>query len=164
MAVRFFFYGTLMRGQANHRVVVEVGGRFVSDAVTTDAWRLVDLGPYPALVSRDVSTNDADAHRVVGEVFEIDEPGIEVLDKFEGCPDLYARVRTTVEVAGEHVEAWAYVLARSVPTHAVVIGNGRYADRGSGRVLYTGAREAMDAFGRISSPPGPRKSTIPPGG
>src|SRR4051812_88896 len=45
-----FFYGTLRRGERNHHVLAATGARFVGRAVTRDARRLVDLGPYPALL------------------------------------------------------------------------------------------------------------------
>ncbi|MBC7051966.1 gamma-glutamylcyclotransferase, partial [Salmonella enterica subsp. enterica serovar Enteritidis] len=43
-----FVYGTLMREQANHRVLVEIGARRVGEAVSMEPRTLVDLGPYPA--------------------------------------------------------------------------------------------------------------------
>jgi gamma-glutamylaminecyclotransferase len=127
-----FFYGTLMRGQANHRVLVDVGARFVGEAATVDAWRLLDLGPYPALVRlvrAGASAKEAGGGRVAGEVFAVGDAAIEALDVFEGCPDLYARERIAVEVEGKRIDAWTYVLASEAPAHAVVIASRRYADR-----------------------------------
>ena len=61
-----------------------------------------------------------------GELFEVTEAALEVLDVFEGCPDLYARERIVLEGS----EAWTYVLAKPIPRHAVVLSEGRYEGGG----------------------------------
>lgn len=152
---RVFVYGTLMRAQPNHRVLVEVGARFVAEARTREPRTLVDLGPYPALLPRDADAGpdagaDAGASRVAGELYEVDDDALGVLDEFEGCPDLYTRERIALEDASAEgdadadagLDAWTYVLARAVPPHARVVAGGRY--RGGGRVLAEGAREVTD--------------------
>ncbi len=63
---------------------------------------------------------------MAGELFEVAEAALEVLDVFEGCPDLYVRER----IALEGSEAWTYVLARPIPRHAVVLEDGRYPGGG----------------------------------
>lgn len=142
--MRVFVYGTLMKGHANHRVLAALGARLIGAARTAKARTLVDLGPYPALLACDAE-RDARASCVHGEVYEIDDAdaarALEVLDEFEGCPDLYAREAIAIE-GGE--EAWTYALACAVPAHARVVEGGRYA--GTGRVLRQDAREAVDAL------------------
>ncbi|CAN5922901.1 hypothetical protein BH11MYX4_BH11MYX4_44740 [soil metagenome] len=139
--VRVFVYGTLMRGHANHRVLVELDASRLGEARTAAPRTLVDLGPYPALLPADPA-RDAGAGAgavsvsVSGELFEVDEAALEILDVFEGCPDLYVRERIALEGAGE---AWTYVLARPIPRHAVVLAQGRY--RGGGVALEKDARE-----------------------
>ncbi len=77
---------------------------------------------------------------MAGELYEVEEDALAVLDAFEGCPDLYARERIRlVRDEGVEVEAWTYVLARETPAHAVVVTSGRYA--GGGVVLEVDARE-----------------------
>ena len=133
--VRVFVYGTLMTGQANHRVLVELDAVRLGGARTIACRTLVDLGPYPALLPASPE-RDADRGSVAGELFEVAEAALEVLDVFEGCPDLYVRER----IALEGSDAWTYVLARPVPRHAVVLEDGRY--EGGGAAL------ANDAFER----------------
>jgi gamma-glutamylcyclotransferase (GGCT)/AIG2-like uncharacterized protein YtfP len=135
---RVFVYGTLMLGHSNHRVLVELAAFRIGEARSVAARTLVDLGPYPALLPTD-ATRDAGAAGVTGEIFEVDESALEVLDVFEGCPDLYRRERIALEHAGTAIEAWTYVLARPVPGHAVVLEKGRYC--GGGVVLEKDARE-----------------------
>lgn len=124
-----------MAGQANHRLLVELDAVCLGEARTVASRTLVDLGPYPALLPASPA-RDADRTSVVGELFEVAEAALEVLDVFEGCPDLYVRER----IALEGSEAWTYVLARPIPRHAVVLVDGRYP--GGGVVL------AKDAFAK----------------
>jgi gamma-glutamylaminecyclotransferase len=135
--VRVFVYGTLMKGHVNHRVLVELEARPLGEARTIAPRTLVDLGPYPALLPAD-EARDAVRPAVTGELFEVAEAALEVLDVFEGCPDLYRRERIALEGA-EGAEAWTYVLARPIPRHAVVLGEGRYV--GGGVALERNARE-----------------------
>jgi gamma-glutamylcyclotransferase (GGCT)/AIG2-like uncharacterized protein YtfP len=132
-----FVYGTLMRAGANHAVLLRLGGTFAFEASTVEPRGLVDLGPYPALLpSLDSS---ADAVRVHGEVWEIDDRALRELDAFEGCPDLYVRERVRVAPSdgSEAIEAFTYVLARRPPRSARIIPTGRY--RATGIPLPTGA-------------------------
>jgi gamma-glutamylcyclotransferase (GGCT)/AIG2-like uncharacterized protein YtfP len=43
-----FVYGTLKRGQRNHRLIADQ--RFLGEATTEPRYRVFDLGPYPGLV------------------------------------------------------------------------------------------------------------------
>lgn len=118
---RLFLYGTLMRGGANHAVLEAASARFVGRALTVERRRLVDLGPYPALVP------GAGATAVHGEVFDVADAALAELDDFEGCPTLYRR--EAIAVIGEdgtRGEAFTYVLARAAPQGARDIEDGRY--------------------------------------
>jgi gamma-glutamylcyclotransferase (GGCT)/AIG2-like uncharacterized protein YtfP len=109
MAPLVFFYGTLMT--AFNRP----GRRRVDDHLTFRgrghiAAALFDLGMYPAAVP----ASDA---RVLGEVFEMTQPGLvlQTLDEIEGYhpgePDesLYTRLLTPVMLEdGTRAGAWAY--------------------------------------------------------
>jgi gamma-glutamylcyclotransferase (GGCT)/AIG2-like uncharacterized protein YtfP len=130
-----FFYGTLMRMGANHRVLIELGARFVTEAKTCSPRVLVDLGPYPALLPDGTLEG---ACCVAGEVFEIDEAMLGALDEFEGVPLLYTRESIALEASdGRALTAFVYVLARRPPARARPIADGRY--RGRGVVLEDGA-------------------------
>jgi gamma-glutamylcyclotransferase (GGCT)/AIG2-like uncharacterized protein YtfP len=102
-----FVYGTLKRGQRNHRLLADQ--RFVRATATAPGFRLYDLGPYPGLVA------DADGGPVQGELFSVSECCMAELDDFEGVPDLFDRVR--VELA-DGSTAWAYQYMRAVPHDA----------------------------------------------
>ncbi len=134
MKASVFVYGTLMRGEANHHILVEVGAQSLGDALTVAPRQLVDLGPYPALLAADAA-RDPHASRVAGELYEVDEAAFVVLDRFEDCPDVYVRERIMLEHAGVQSTSWTYVLTGEAPSHATLIAGGRYAARrGAGAV------------------------------
>lgn len=103
-----FVYGTLRRGGVNHHVLAGVGARWVANARTAEKRTVIDLGPYPALLARDEAR---DAAPIEGELFEVDDDGIEAIDAFEGVPDLYRRERIGVVTEAGPADAWAYVFA-----------------------------------------------------
>ena len=69
---------------------------------TQPLYELIDLGPYPALI-------EGGETAVSGEVFDVDESLLPLLDEYEDCPELYRRL--PVRLCGEWV-AQAYVMPR----------------------------------------------------
>ncbi len=82
-----FVYGTLLQGEPNHGRLADA--TFLGAATTRAEFVMVDCGPYPALVP-----TDAGGVRVVGEVFAVDDRGLDRLDELEDAPRLYQRVAT----------------------------------------------------------------------
>lgn len=130
MATHLFVYGTLMKGFANHRVLVELGAERLGTARTTAPRTLVDLGPYPALLP-ELAERDAGSRPVEGELYAVGDDALVELDRFEGAPELYRREGVVVETEAGRVEAFTYVLARRVPARARVLASGRYERRGT---------------------------------
>ncbi len=141
-----FVYGTLMSRGANHEVLLRLDAKLVSPAETLRRWALVDLGPYPAILS-DTVTEDVDKTFVVGELYRVRDDALGILDDFEGCPDLYTReeidlrcvrdLRPSTHLA-DTPRAFTYVLRGPPPPSARLIASGRYRERGS--VLPHGAK------------------------
>lgn len=138
--VHVFVYGTLMRGGANHDVLVRLGARWLAAARTTRGRTLVDLGPYPALLRLD-ETRDAVAPEVHGEVFVLDDGALPALDEFEGCPTLYLREPIDLVTDDGATTAFTYVFAKKTPRSAQPIATGRYTK--IGMVLGDGANESQ---------------------
>ena len=114
--VRLFVYGTLLSGLPNHGWLR--GAPLLGAATTADAWRLVDMGGYPALVDA------AGATPVAGELYAGDDALLAHLDVLEDVPDLYRRASIRLN---DGMEAVAYVLvAGRAPAHAPVIDHGDY--------------------------------------
>ena len=79
-----FVYGTLKRGERNHRLLA--AAEFVGPAFTEPRFRLIDCGPYPAMIEH------CDEPLVVaGEVFRIDDAILVELDRLEDEGRLYRR-------------------------------------------------------------------------
>lgn len=104
---RVFVYGTLKRGESNHRLLAR--SRFVGVATTEPRFRLLEAygGAYPYLVAGQQS--------IRGEVYEIDGGTLYSLDRLEGYRadsevNHYNRETITVTIDDEQVEAMVYVL------------------------------------------------------
>ena len=83
-------------------------GRPAAKAATVKAFRLIDMGAFPAAIP----SEETDV--VKGELIEVDDNMIEEFDRIEGTPTFYTRdkVRVTIE-GGEEVDAEMYVINNS---------------------------------------------------
>lgn len=106
-------YGTLLRGESNHRELAEAS--FVRHARTEPRYELADLGGYPALVE-DGST------AISGEIYDVDSELLARLDAFEEVPELYER--KPIALAGEEVHG--YVMPRTLADGAPRIMDGNW--------------------------------------
>ncbi|XP_070096525.1 gamma-glutamylaminecyclotransferase isoform X3 [Equus przewalskii] len=93
-----FVYGTLKRGQPNHKVLLGgTHGRaaFQGRGRTAEPYPLVIAGEHnvPRLLNV-----PGQGHRVVGEIYAVDEQMLRFLDEFEGCPDMYQRTPLPIAV------------------------------------------------------------------
>jgi gamma-glutamylcyclotransferase (GGCT)/AIG2-like uncharacterized protein YtfP len=89
-----FVYGSLKRGQANHRELS--AARFIATVRTAPTFALRDIAGYPALVPGD--------RAISGELYELPRQSLPRLDEFEG----EGYLRETIELAGG-IEALAYI-------------------------------------------------------
>ncbi|HTQ31898.1 MAG TPA: gamma-glutamylcyclotransferase family protein [Opitutaceae bacterium] len=99
-----FVYGTLRRGQPNHRQLLRLGARFLGPAVTLRPLRLgraADGLPVLYATARD---------GLRGELYAVDMPAAwTALDEFEGHPAFYRRHLDRVRrPGGTEAEAWLY--------------------------------------------------------
>jgi len=99
-----FVYGTLMRGEANHRLLVDA--ERVGAAVTMG--QLFDLGSFPALVL--TGTDDL----VDGELYRVTDAELAALDRLEGVKfGLYTRVKVAVLCGERKLRAQTYTQSRA---------------------------------------------------
>jgi gamma-glutamylcyclotransferase (GGCT)/AIG2-like uncharacterized protein YtfP len=99
--MRLFVYGTLMQDGCRHEVLS--GQLFLGPARTQPLYALLDLGAYPGLVS--VPSGGV---AVEGEVYQIADEIIPLLDQIEGAPELYQLGRVFLEGIEEPVYAYFY--------------------------------------------------------
>ncbi len=76
MSERLFVYGSLKRGLSNHCYLA--GQRFIAEARTQPAYRMVNYGGYPGMFPV-----ENDGVSIAGEVWEVDEPCRKRLDVLE---------------------------------------------------------------------------------
>ncbi|VDK87799.1 unnamed protein product [Litomosoides sigmodontis] len=111
-----FVYGTLKRGEPNASVMTDlVTGmqRFAGTGRTVNAYPLIIASKYniPFCLNKCGIGN-----RIRGELYEVDDQKLEILDKFEGHPTFYRRQSEEVEMDdGTVVTAWIYLLPKWTP-------------------------------------------------
>ena len=88
---RIFVYGTLRRGEVAHKLLANAS--FIGEGRTTAHFQLLDLGDYPGMTEGGMTS-------VMGEVYEVDETLLGVLDRYEGYPELYDRKTIHLEEGG----------------------------------------------------------------
>jgi len=109
---RVFIYETIKRGFPNDISGI-IDHKFIGACRTVEHYPLVIGGAWhsPYLIDE-----PGTGHRVLGEVLEVDDHGLQALDRMEGThvPNGYRRVGISVETDGgiEPFQAWAYVKSR----------------------------------------------------
>jgi gamma-glutamylcyclotransferase (GGCT)/AIG2-like uncharacterized protein YtfP len=103
-AVLVFVYGTLQRGGTLHEHLD--GQRFAGTAQTRQDYRLFRIDWYPGLVEAPARGQGLAIH---GEVWDVDEPTLELLDQVEGVDSgLYERRPIRLKEPFDQLEVIAY--------------------------------------------------------
>lgn len=84
-----FVYGTLKQGFPNENFLKN--SEFVSK-VEMDCCILFDLGAVPGLKCLEHTPKNKE-HKVIGELWLVNDETLQILDKLEGHPNLYERQR-----------------------------------------------------------------------
>lgn len=93
---RIFVYGTLLRGESNHHLLMDA--RFLGAALTEPVFSLFDLGGFPAMSPQGCTS-------IVGEVYEVSQEVLVAIDRLEGNPNWYTRTAITL-VGGMTAETY----------------------------------------------------------
>ena len=91
---RIFVYGTLKRGQLRHFYLAGEGAVFVAEARTAPSYVLYQppQGDYPCMVE-----DRAEGAAIEGELWDVPDACLQMLDEIEGHPDLFRR--QTIQLA-----------------------------------------------------------------
>ncbi|VDM58288.1 unnamed protein product [Angiostrongylus costaricensis] len=110
LSFRVFVYGTLKRGEPNADVITNTAGRY----------RFIGEGrtkvPYPLIVASKynipfVLNEPGKGYQVEGEVYEIDDVKLNILDKLEDYPTFYWRQEEKILLStNSETTAWMYLL------------------------------------------------------
>ena len=102
MAIHVFVYGTLKRGCSAHGLLKP--SDFIGEGSVAGYTLLVNEAPYPLAVEAPPEC------RIYGEVYRVPAYVLARIDRYEGAPILYRRVRVHVSLADSgYIDAWMYV-------------------------------------------------------
>lgn len=105
--MKVFVYGSLMSNYENHHVMEEANGKFISKALTSD--KIFDLmgvnDYYPTIVKGN--------RKIYGEIYEVDDEGIEILNRLEGYPNFYDKKEFSFDTENGKINALMYVMTNN---------------------------------------------------
>ena len=104
MKYRLFVYGTLKRGQGRSPLLD--GQTFLGEAKTEPRYRLISCGAFPCLVEAAREDVEGAGVAVDGELWEVDDACLALLDQVEGVAGGLFERREVRMVAAEGVEAY----------------------------------------------------------
>lgn len=122
-----FVYGTLKSGETNHRILTDPANgqsTFLGEAKTLKKWPLVLVSPYeiPCLLPC-----EGLGHEVRGEVYQVDDRMLEVLDRLESHPDYYVRSQEDILMLSQPKSPTEACVEGTAPTPPTEAGDRRRA-------------------------------------
>lgn len=96
--VKLFVYGTLRSKDYNHYLLKDE--KFLGNCITFNRYKL-EFKELPFLY-------DEPIEHIEGELYEISEEKLKILDKFEGHPRLYIRKTIKVLFDNDVIECYCY--------------------------------------------------------
>lgn len=101
-----FVYGTLQSGLSRSSYLADQ--KFIRKALTTPGYQLFDLGSYPGMIE----SSDGDC--IPGELYEVDELCLEMLDNVEAVDEgLYRRSNVSLQSPLDGTSALTYLYLQS---------------------------------------------------
>lgn len=106
-----FVYGTLKRGYGNHRVLGD--SEFISEGITIDVFTMYN-GGFPFVSS----SKEEGLGWVKGEIFRVTDKNVwKALDRLEGVPHMYVRLRTEVDTGFDDITCIMYVASENTNSY-----------------------------------------------
>lgn len=98
--INLFVYGSLQRGLGIDSLLKN--SVFLGDGITVDKFLMFDLGSFPGIVK------DSRGKNIFGEVYQINQATLDILDIVESHPDSYTRKMFEIQMEDEAKECWIY--------------------------------------------------------
>lgn len=117
--MKIFVYGTLMKGEFNHSILSSPHVNYLKNGITKRNYTLYNLGAFPGMVANG-------SNSVVGEIYEVDDFTINMLDGLESHPTFYKRTKIELQ-GGEKVQT--YILNESYLEGCEIIKSGDWKSR-----------------------------------
>ena len=108
-----FVYGSLLSGMGNHRVLIPEESSLVGTCKLSHLYTMWDLGGYPAVSEGGEGT-------IVGEVWSVSDTAWRQIERLEGYPSYYGRIRVSTPFGG----AAMYTLERDYVGRYPVVHDG----------------------------------------
>lgn len=102
--IKVFVYGTLMKNRWNHCYLD--GQTFLGEAKLNN-FEMYNVASFPGIVRKE-------NEYVIGEIYEVDQDTLKILDRLEGEGSMYKRTLEKVFINDRAEEAYAYVWLGSV--------------------------------------------------
>lgn len=99
---KLFTYGSLRRGYHNHGLLR--GSTFIGEYHTGPGYTKLEGPGFPFLVV------DETGDGCYGELYEVTDLTLEMIDRLEGTPDVYVRTLITIHNAFDTVKAYSYLM------------------------------------------------------
>ncbi|KAK6027730.1 AIG2-like family protein [Ostertagia ostertagi] len=123
LPIRVFVYGTLKRGEPNSDVLTNTEGqyRLVGEGATFPVGEGRTKVPYPLIVASKynipfVLNEPGKGYQIQGEVYEVDDVKLKVLDALEAYPTLYWRQEEKILMSDNtETTAWIYLMRKWRP-------------------------------------------------
>jgi gamma-glutamylcyclotransferase (GGCT)/AIG2-like uncharacterized protein YtfP len=100
-----FFYGTLKTNQSRNHILNDQS--FIGSARTKPVYNLYNQGAFPVMVP------DPQGKSIEGELWEVDDNCLKILDMIEGHPNLFKRTEVELETG----VAQAYLFQLSIKSY-----------------------------------------------
>lgn len=126
---RLFVYGTLKQGERLHGTLHSSP---YSGTGRLQGYIMLHLGHFPGIVR---APADAEGWTVYGEIYDVDDHTLAVIDGIEGHPTYYERKEVTLDGIGK---SWTYVQPeKELWENRMYIPSGRWNGSGVGTFKWT---------------------------
>jgi gamma-glutamylcyclotransferase (GGCT)/AIG2-like uncharacterized protein YtfP len=124
--IHVFVYGTL-RSDGSRPASSFVDAEVVGPATVVGL--IYDLGWYPGFKPAPIDEED---YLVYGELILVDEKGLNALDAYEGCPDLYTRQKWYAHTEDNYLQpTFIYVYNYEIDPEDLIVSGDYIKEKGN---------------------------------